>query len=70
MAFTSSKVTAILLNGWILPIGGASAVKSLRLQQACFYISSLTFNCVFLLVCLILSNPDTLNFYIKPKLLF
>ena len=25
-----SKVTAILLNGWILPIGGASAVDGLR----------------------------------------
>ena len=24
---TGSKVTAILLNGWILPIGGASAVS-------------------------------------------
>ena len=37
--FTGSKVTAILLNGWILPISGASAVKGLRLQpvqQACF----------------------------------
>ena len=36
---TGSKVTAILLNGWILPIGAASAVKGLRLQpaqQACF----------------------------------
>ena len=36
---TDSKVTAILLYGWILPIGGASAVKGLRLlpaQQACF----------------------------------
>jgi hypothetical protein len=36
---TGSKGTAILLNGWILPIGGASAVKGLRLQpgqQACF----------------------------------
>ena len=35
---TGSKVTAILLNGWILPIGGASAMKGLRLepaQQAC-----------------------------------
>ena len=34
-----SKVTAILLNWWILPIVGASAVKGLRLrpaQQACF----------------------------------
>ena len=34
-----SKVTVILLNGWILPIGGASAVKGQRLepaQQACF----------------------------------
>ena len=33
---TGSKVTAILLNGWI---GGASAVKGVRLQlaqQACF----------------------------------
>ena len=27
---TGSKVTAILLNLWILPIGGASAVKGLR----------------------------------------
>ena len=37
---TGSKVTTILLNEWILPIGGASAVKGLRLQpaqQACFY---------------------------------
>ena len=31
---TGSKVTAILLNRWILPIGGASAVKGLRLQPA------------------------------------
>ena len=31
---TGSKVTAILLNGWILPIGGASEVKGLRLQPA------------------------------------
>ena len=28
---TGSKVTAILLNGWISSIGGASAVKGLRL---------------------------------------
>ena len=34
---TGSKVTAILLNGWALPIGGASAVKGLQpAQQACF----------------------------------
>ncbi len=26
---TGLKVTAILLNGWILPIGGASAVEGL-----------------------------------------
>ena len=35
---TGSEVTAILLNGWILNISGASAVKGLRLQpvqQAC-----------------------------------
>ena len=31
---TGSKVTAYLLNGWILPIGGASAWKGLRLQPA------------------------------------
>ena len=33
------KITAILLKGWILPIGGASAGEGLRLQpsqQACF----------------------------------
>ena len=29
---TGSKVMAFLLNGWLLPIGGASAVKGLRLQ--------------------------------------
>ena len=28
---TGSKVTPIFLNGWNLPIGGASAVKGLRL---------------------------------------
>ena len=36
---TGSKVMAILLNGWILPLVGASEVKSLCLQpaqQACF----------------------------------
>ena len=27
---SGSKVTAILLKGWILPIGGASAVEGLR----------------------------------------
>ena len=31
---TGSKCTSILLNGWILPIGGASDVKVLRLQPA------------------------------------
>ena len=29
-----STVTAILLKGWILPIGGGSAGKGLRLQPA------------------------------------
>ena len=29
---SGSKVTAILRKGWILPIGGASAEKGLRLQ--------------------------------------
>ena len=35
------KVTAILLKGWILPIGGASAVEGLRstgLPRLVFYI--------------------------------
>ena len=43
---TGSKVTAYLLNVWILPIGGASARKGLRLQpvqQAC-YLKFLTFS--------------------------
>ena len=29
---TGSRVTAILLNGWILAIGGASSVEGLRLM--------------------------------------
>ena len=36
---SGSKVTAILLKGWIWPIGGASAGEGLLLQpaqQACF----------------------------------
>ena len=31
---TGSKFTVILLNGWVLPIDGASEVKGLRLQPA------------------------------------
>ena len=31
---TGLKVTAILLNGWMLPIGEASAVKGLCLKHA------------------------------------
>ena len=31
---TGSKVMAFLLNGWILPMVGASAGKGLRLQPA------------------------------------
>ena len=36
---TGSKVTAILLNGWILPIGGASSgrVCAQPAKQACFH---------------------------------
>ena len=40
---TGSKVKAILLNGWILPIDGASAVKGLPqepAQQACLEMMS------------------------------
>ena len=39
-----SKITDILLKGWILPIGGASAVEGLRLQpaqQACLLLEKL-----------------------------
>ena len=46
---TGSKDTTILLNGWSLPIGGASAVKDMRLQpaqQACF-LPNMCYLCVF-----------------------
>ena len=39
-SISASKVTAILPKGWILPIGGASVGKGLRLQPvkpACLY---------------------------------
>ena len=39
---TGSKVTAILLNRWALPIGGASAVKSVRLQPNNYRVTCLT----------------------------
>ena len=38
---SGSKVMAILLKGWILPIGGASTGEGLRLQptqQPCFFL--------------------------------
>ena len=37
---TGSKVSVMMLNGWILPFGGASSVKGVCLQltqQACFF---------------------------------
>ena len=34
ICLTGLKVKTILLNGWILPIGGASVEKGLRLQPA------------------------------------
>ena len=37
---SGSKITAMLLKGWILPIGGVSSGEGLRLQpaqQACFF---------------------------------
>ena len=43
---TGSQVKEILLNGRILPIGGASAVKGLclqPLQQACFLTKSFNY---------------------------
>ena len=62
---TGSNVTAILLNGLIFPIGGASAVKGLRLQpaqQACF-------KGTFSILCLICPDTkgtkSTLNIFIK-----
>ena len=30
ICITGSRVTVILLNGWILPVGGASAVEGLQ----------------------------------------
>ena len=53
---TRSTIRAFLLNGWILPIGGASAVKGLCLQpaqQACFQ-NNLSFEdfCVLVSGCL------------------
>ena len=50
---TGSKVTEILLNGWILPIGGASAVKGLHLrpaQQACLIFKFNFFTVGFILL--------------------
>ena len=48
---SGSKVTAILLKGWILPTGGASVEEGLCLQpgqQACFFrISNDTKYCSF-----------------------
>ena len=41
---SGSKVTAILLKGWILPIGGASAGEGLHLQplqQACYALKTI-----------------------------
>ena len=49
-AFSHKKVAPIFLNRLILPIGGASAVKGLRLQpaqQACSS-SSMLFFSIFL----------------------
>jgi hypothetical protein len=39
---TGSKVMAILLNRWALPIGGASAVKSVRLQPNNYRVTCFT----------------------------
>ena len=39
-SITGSKVSAMMLNGWILHFGGASLVKGVCLQltqQACFF---------------------------------
>ena len=45
---TGSRVTAIFLNWWILPIGGASAVQGLCLQpaQQGLFIRRLTPGCI------------------------
>ena len=47
---TGSRITAILLNGWTLPIGGASAVDGLRstgLLRLVYWLTS------FLQVCML-----------------
>ena len=46
-----SKVTAILLNGWILLIGGVSSGEGLGLrlaQEACFFMDSFIIKVFFL----------------------
>ena len=56
---SGSKVTAILLKGWILPIGGASAGEGLRLQpaqQACLSCPSGEKK---ISVCLVPKQPET-----------
>ena len=48
---TGSKVTEILLNRWIFPIAGSSAMKGLRLQPAqvaCFFIAQLSISVSYL----------------------
>ena len=42
---TGSKVTAILLNGWIFPIGGASAMKGMGLRLV-FYSETISGFCL------------------------
>ena len=60
-----------LLNGWILPIGGASAVKGLRLQpaqQACFT-NIVTLKCPRGKVCVLLlkiTNLKAINTSLNP----
>ena len=73
---TSSRVTAILLNGWILPIGGASAVEGLlstELPRLVFLTAVISFTVLFFTdfinilvfhLSLYLHKPVWLNSYI------
>ena len=56
---TGLKVTAILLNGWILPIGGASAVESLLSTGPT--LSSFVINMTRNVLNLIGYSPNNLN---------
>ena len=73
---SGSKVTAISLKGWILPIGGASSAEGLRLQpaqQACFLMFTLSSHLPLYAIPIndvVLSKNKNINFLIGMVALF